>query len=70
VFNALPNALVCLNMLHTGYVEPNGHCGCSSGQSGHFDWSHITYHMKTQSFENIQKSVFFHILDADLSMKG
>ncbi len=45
---------------------PTGHCGCLLGQSGHFDRSHA---MKTQSFDNSQKSVFSRILVVGMCMK-
>ncbi len=54
-FNAIATFLVSLKVMRTGHAGPTGYYGCFPGQSGHFGGSHA---MKTQSFKNIQKSVF------------
>ncbi len=48
------------------HARPIGHSGCLPKQSGHFGGSNA---MKTQSFENSQKSVFIRTLVVNLSMK-
>ncbi len=59
-------ALVCLKVVPGGCAEPLDHYRCSIGQSGHFGGLHA---MKTQSFENSQKSVFCLALLVNMSMK-
>jgi hypothetical protein len=53
-------------MVHTGHAEPSGHSDCLLGHSGHFGKSHD---MRTQSFENSQKTVLCYDFVVDLCMK-
>ncbi len=66
VLNAMPTALVWLEVVTGGCTESTNHSECSPGSSGHFVPSHV---MKTQNFEYYQKSVFCHTLRTHMGMK-